>query len=155
MMRKLLAERFKLNLHRDTRELSVYVLSKAAGGQKLTTSAADPKQSPSLLFQAPGKLKVSNGSIQNFTNLMQSVVLDRPVLDRTAIKGRFDFTLSWTPDDSQFPGLGVAISHPTGGEAAPPLPTAIEQQIGLKLEATRAPIEALVIDHLEKPQERN
>jgi uncharacterized protein (TIGR03435 family) len=82
-------------------------------------------------------------------------VLDRPVVDRTAIEGRYDFALNWTPDDSQFPGSGVTIPHLTGTTAPPPLSTAIQEQIGLKLEATRAPIEALVIDHVEKPQERN
>jgi uncharacterized protein (TIGR03435 family) len=155
MLRKLLADRFHVNHHHETRELAVYALSAAGSGPKLVRSAADPKQSPNLLLQAPGKLKVGNGSIQNLTTLMQSVVLDRPVLDRTGIKGRYDFTLNWTPDDSQFPGLGMTISHPTGAAAPPPLSTAIQQQIGLKLEATRAPIEALVIDHVEKPQERN
>ncbi len=155
MVRKLLAERFKLNLHRDTREFSVYALSTAGSGAKLTRSTADPKQSASLQLQDLGKLKVSNGSMQDLVNVMQFRVLDRPVLDRTAIKGRYDFTLDWTPDDSQYPELGVMISHPTGSAAPPPLSTAIQEQIGLKLEATRAPIEALVIDHVEKPREGN
>jgi len=155
MVQKLLADRFHLSFHREKRELAVYALSADGSGSKLTRSAADPKQSPSLLFQAPGKLKVSNGSIQNLTNLMQSVVLDRPVLDRTAIEGRYDFTLDWTPDNSQFPGLGVTIPDSPSATAPPPLSTAIQQQIGLKLEATRAPVEALVIEHVEKPQESN
>jgi uncharacterized protein (TIGR03435 family) len=155
MVRKLLAERFKLNLHRDTREFSVYALSKAGSGPKLTRSTADSKQLPGLFFQDLGKLKVSNGSMQDLVNVMQFRVLDRPVVDRTAIEGRYDFALNWTPDDSQFPGSGVTIPHLTGTTAPPPLSTAIQEQIGLKLEATRAPIEALVIDHVEKPQERN
>jgi uncharacterized protein (TIGR03435 family) len=155
MVRKLLADRFHLSLHRDTRELVVYALSTAGSGPKLARSTADPKQSPSLLFQDLGKLKVINGSMQDLVNVMQFGVLDRPVVDRTAIKGRYDFTLNWTPDDSQFPGSGVTIPHLAGASAPPPLSTAIQEQIGLKLEATRAPIEALVIDHVEKPQERN
>jgi uncharacterized protein (TIGR03435 family) len=155
MMRKLLTERFKLSLHRDTRELSVYVLSKAGGAPKLTRSAADQKQMPFLHLQDPGKLKVSNGSMQDLVNVMQFRVLDRPVLDRTAIEGRYDFTLTWTPDDSQYPGLGVTIPHSSSATTPPPLPSAIQEQIGLKLEATKAPIEALVIDHVEKPRESN
>jgi uncharacterized protein (TIGR03435 family) len=83
-------------------------------------------------------------------------VLDRPVVDRTGIAGRYDFTLNWTPDDSQFRSLGATIPHPTGSmNAPPPLSTALQEQIGLKLESIRAPIETLVIDHVEKPHESN
>jgi len=155
MMQKLLAQRFKLNLHRDTRELSVYALSKTGSGQRLTPSTADPKQPASLHLQDLDKLKVSNGNMQDLANVMQYRVLDRPVLDRTAIEGRYDFTLNWTPDQSQFPRLGVTIPQSTGATAPPLLSIAIQEQIGLKLEATRAPIEALVVDHVEKPRERN
>jgi|ERR1035437_1387467 uncharacterized protein (TIGR03435 family) len=115
-------------------------------------SATDLKQVPDLLLQVPGKLKVSNGSMQDFANLMQSAVLDRPVVDRTGIAGKFDFTLNWTPDESQFLRLGASIPHSTGGtNAPPPLFLALQEQIGLKLDATRAPIAILVIDHVEKP----
>jgi len=94
--------------------------------------------------------------MQDLVNFMRSGVLDRPVLDRTGIEGRYDFTLNWTPDASQFPGLGVTIPHPSGGVyAPPPLSTAIQEQIGLKLDLIGAPVEALVIDHVEKPQESN
>ena len=156
MVRKLLAERFKLSLHRDRKELSVYALSKAGGGPKLAKSAADPNQLPRLIFQDLGKLKVSNGTMQDFANSMQFGVLDRPVLDRTGIEGRYDFTLNWTPDNSQFPGLGATIRHSTDGfHAPPPLSVAIQEQIGLKLDVVRAPVEAFIIDHVEKPSVNN
>jgi len=156
MVRKLLAERFKLSLHRDKRELLVYALSKAGSGPKLTKSAADPKQLPHLSSQDLGKLKISNGTMQDLVNVMQFGVLDRPVLDQTGIEGRYDFMLNWTPDDSQYPDLGRKIPHPTaGGHAPPPLSAAIQEQIGLKLDLIRAPVEAFVIDHVEKPQENN
>jgi len=156
MVQKLLAQRFKLSTHRDKKQLLVYALSKAGSGPKLTKSAADPKQLPQLSFPDLGKLKVSNGTMQDLVNFMRSGVLDRPVLDRTGIEGRYDFTLNWTPDASQFPGLGVTIPHPSGGVyAPPPLSTAIQEQIGLKLDLIGAPVEALVIDHVEKPQESN
>ena len=78
----------------------------------------------------------------------------RPVLDQTALNGRFDFTLKWTPDDSQFGGTGAKIPPPTDSATAPPgLYTAIQEQIGLKLDATKALAEVLVIDHVEKPSE--
>jgi uncharacterized protein (TIGR03435 family) len=156
MIQKLLADSFKLSLHRDKRELQVYALSRAGNGSKLAQSSADPKQLPSLIFADPGKLNVRNGTMQDFVNVMQLGVLDRPVLDQTGIQGRYDFTLNWTPDDSQFPGMGVRIPHPADGVyAPPPLPIAIQQQIGLKLEVVRAPVEALVIDHVEKPSVDN
>jgi uncharacterized protein (TIGR03435 family) len=156
MVRKLLAGRFHLSLHRETRELAVYALSTAGNGPRLTRNAAGPNQAPDLLLQAPGKLKVGNGSMRDLVRVMQFGVLDRPVLDRTGIEGRYDFTLNWTPDSSQFPGLGMKISHPADGiHAPPPLSAAIQQQIGLKLEAIRAPVEVLVIDHVEKPSAEN
>jgi uncharacterized protein (TIGR03435 family) len=156
MVRKLLAERFKLSLHRDKRELLVYALNKAGSAPKLAKSAASLNQLPNLISRDIGKLKVTNGTMQEFANVMQFSILDRPVLDQTGIEGRYDFTLNWTPDDSQYPNLGRKISHPTaGGYAPPPLSAAIQQQIGLRLDLIRAPVEALVIDHVEKPQESN
>ena len=156
MVRKLLADRFKLSLHRDKKELPVYALSKTGTGPKLTRSAAYPNQLPGLFFQDLGKLKVSNGSLQDLVNLLQFDVLDRPVLDRTGITGRYDFTLNWTPDDTQFRSWGAAIPHPTGGtNAPPPLSAAIQGQLGLKLDATMASVEIIVIDHVEKPVDDN
>jgi uncharacterized protein (TIGR03435 family) len=156
MVRKMLAGSFHLSLHRETRELAVYALSTAGKAPKLNRSAASPSQAPDLLLQAVGKLKVGNGSMADFVKVMQLGVLDRPVLDRTGIEGRYDFTLNWSPDGSQFPGLGVTIPHPTDGtHAPPPLSAAIQEQLGLKLEMVRAPVEALVIDRVEKPSAEN
>jgi uncharacterized protein (TIGR03435 family) len=99
-----------------------------------------------------GKLNVRNALMSDFTGLMQGVVLDRPVVDQTGLTGRFDFTLNWTPDDSQFAGMGARIPPPTDSADAPPnLYTAIQEQIRLKLEATKAPADVMVIDHVEKP----
>jgi uncharacterized protein (TIGR03435 family) len=152
MVQKLLAERFKLSLHPDKKELLVYVLNKAGNGAKLTKSAADPNQLPQLNFQDLGKLKVSNGTMQEFVNVMQFGVLDRPVLDRTGITGRWDFTLTWTPDGSQFRGMGARIPPPTDAANAPPnLYAAIQEQVGLKLDATKAVTDVMVVDHVEKP----
>jgi uncharacterized protein (TIGR03435 family) len=151
LVQKLLG-RFKLRVHLDKKELPVYALSKAGSSAKIVRSAEGPNQPPVMIFQDLGKLKVNNGSIQDFVTVMQSSVLDRPVVDRTGIAGRYDFTLNWTPDNSQFRSWGATIPHPTGGtNAPPPLATALHEQIGLKLEAIRAPIETLVIDHVEKP----
>lgn len=156
MLQKLVAERFKLTFHQDKRELSVYVLSVAKGGPKLTKSEGDPNGLPGLFFRGKlGDLGVRNANMGDFTGLMQEAVLDRPVLDQTGITGRYDFTLVWTPDDSQFAGMGVKIPPPAAddGKAPPNLYTAIQEQIGLKLEATKAPADVMVVDHVEKPSE--
>ena len=154
MIQKLVAERFKLTFHREKKELAVYVLSVAKAGPKLTKSEGDPNGRPGLFFRGLGDLGVRNANMADFTGLMQQAVLDRPVLDQTELTGRYDFTLVWTPDDSQFAGMGAKIPPPTDNANAPPnLYTAIQEQIGLKLEATKAPADVMVINHVEKPSE--
>jgi uncharacterized protein (TIGR03435 family) len=90
----------------------------------------------------------------DLAGVMQAAVMDRPVVDRTGLEGRYDFTIQWTPDESQFAGLGVRVPPPSGDPNAPPgLFTAFQEQLGLKLESTRAPAEVLVIDRVERPSE--
>ena len=85
---------------------------------------------------------------------MGFVVLDKPVTDKTGLTGRFDFTLNWTPDETQFAGMGVRMPAPVDNPNAPPgLFTAIEEQLGLRLEAQKIPTAVLVIDHVERPSE--
>jgi uncharacterized protein (TIGR03435 family) len=89
---------------------------------------------------------------------MQGTALDRPVVDQSALTGRYDFTLNWTPDEFQFPGLrgpngGALPPPPPGTTEAPDLFTAIQQQLGLKLDSMKAPVDVIVIDHVEKPSE--
>lgn len=155
MLQKLIVERYKLTFHHDTRELSVYVLSVAKAGPKLTKSEGDPNGLPGLFFRGrPGDLHVTNANMGDFAGLMQEAVLDRPVLDKTGLTGRWDFNLDWTPDDSQFQGMGAKIPPPTDGANQPPaLYTAIQEQIGLKLDATKSSADVMVIDHVEKPSE--
>ena len=155
MIQKLIVERYKFTFHRDKKELSVYVLSVAKTGPKLTKSEGDPKGLPGLFFRGrPGDLGVRNANMADFVGLLQGAVLDRPVVDQTGLTGRFDFSLNWTPDDSQFAGMGAKIPPPTDSANAPPsLYTAIQEQIGLKLDATKALADVIVIDHVEKPSE--
>ena len=155
MLQKLIVERCKLTYHPDKRELAVYVLSVAKTGPKLTKSDGDPNGLPGLFFRGRlGDLNVRNANMVDFTGLMQNAVLDRPVLDQTKITGRYDFTLNWTPDDSQFGGMGAKIPPSTDSANAPPaLYTAIQEQIGLKLDATKAPADVFVLDHVERPSE--
>ncbi len=152
MVRKFLAERFQLKFHNEKRELAVYALEPGKAGPKLTRSGGDPNGLPGLFFRGLGKLSVVNATMADFTNLMQSAVLDRPVVDQTGLAGRYDFTLNWTPDESQFGGMGVRVPPPSDAADAPPnLYTAISEQLGLKLEPTRAAVPVLVVDRAEKP----
>lgn len=158
MIQKLLADRFQLVFHRDQKELSVYALTVAKNGPKLTKSEGDPSGLPTFSFRGLGMLSVRNGTMADSTGLLQETVLDRPVVDQTGLSGRWDFMLKWTPDEFQFPDVragGAPPSSPSGGPTpeAPDLFTAIQQQLGLKLESTKALAEVLVIDHVEKPSE--
>ena len=153
MLQKLLATRFQLALHRDKRELPAYVILVAPGGPKMAKSGGDPNGLPSLFFKGLGVLPAINASMADFAGVMQSSVLDRPVVDQTGLQGRWDFTLQWTPDETQFGGRGAMAQGQAGANAPPGLFTAIQEQLGLKLDSTRAPVEVIVIDRMEKPSE--
>jgi uncharacterized protein (TIGR03435 family) len=155
MIQKLLADRYQLKLHRDRKELSVYALTVGKTGPKLTKSTGDPEGLPGLGFRGRlGSMAARNANMKDFAGLMQGTVLDRPVIDQTGITGRWDFTLDWTPDEFQFTAMGNANLPPQPkDEVHPDLYTAIQQQLGLKLDATKAQTEVLVIDKVAKPTE--
>ncbi len=179
MMRTLLADRFKLTLHNEQREMPIYalVLAKADGklGPQLKSSTTDcaalmgaaarrggPPPPPSFnepmqcgMRVFPGALSAGGFPLSQLTQFLSSTV-QRIVVDRTGLTGNFDLNMTWTPD--QMPqGRG---DPPPG---APPLPaidpngpsifTAVQEQLGLKLESTKAPVDVLVIDRAEHPTE--
>ena len=151
MLRNLLADRFKLTFHREQQEFSIYVLEVAKGGPKLTKSTApesNPAQLISTVYPQRIHLPARNATMGEFASLLQRALLDRPVVNKTALAGRYDFDLDWAPDETQFGGeVPVARSD----APSPPFFTAIEQQIGLKVTATRGPVEAFVVDTAERP----
>lgn len=154
MIRQLLTDRFKLAFHRDKREMPVYAIIVGPNGHKLTKNDANPNGLPGLIFRGLGNLPVTNATIADFAGVLQSAVMDRPVVDRSGLTGRWDFAIRWTPDESQFGGLGVPVPPPTNDPNAPPgIFTAFTEQLGLKLDPTRAPVDVLVIDKVEKPSE--
>jgi uncharacterized protein (TIGR03435 family) len=157
MVRKLLAERWKLRFHQEKKELSVYVLSVTPKGSKLTKSQGTPTGLPGLSYRGRvgGDIAAVNASTGDFINWMtRNVGLDRPIIDQTGLKGRYDFTLDWTPDDSQFGGAASTLD-PTAdeGSRAPSLYVALQEQLGLKLIAGKALADVLLIDHVENPSE--
>jgi uncharacterized protein (TIGR03435 family) len=153
MLQKLLADRFKLAFHRDKKELAVYAITVGKSGPKLTKSESTANL-PGLFFRGLGNLPATNATMTDLAGVMQSAVLDRPVVDQTGLAGRWDFTLVWTPDEFQFAGLGVRVPPPANNAAAPPdLFTAFQEQLGLKLESTKAQAEVFVVDRAQKPTE--
>jgi uncharacterized protein (TIGR03435 family) len=152
MVKQALADRFQLKFHEDKKEMSAYVLSVAKGGEKMEKAAPDSGALPGLFFRGLGVLTVRNATMEDFCHLMQSAVLDRPVVDHTELAGRYNFLLKWTPDESQFGGMGVKVPPPSdAADAPPPLYTAITEQIGLKLDADKAAVRVMVIDHVDHP----
>ena len=152
MVQKLLADRFKLTFHREKKELPTYVLVLDSTTLKIAKSDDASAASPGFSFHGFGKIVVTNSTMSDFVHLLQVFVLDRPVVDRTGLTGKYNFTLTWTPDDSQYFRTGMKPVQPSATEDTPPdLFTAITQQMGMKLHAAKVPVDVLVIDHVEKP----
>ena len=121
-------------------------------GQKLTPTQV--KGNLPGFFYTPGTggltLHLVNGTISDFTDFLQMLVLDKPVVNQTGITGRFDNNVTFTPDDWQFNGHPPKVPASTVSEA-PNLFDAIQQQLGLKLTAQKTAVDVIVIDHVEKP----
>jgi uncharacterized protein (TIGR03435 family) len=151
MLRTLLTDRFKLTFHREQKEFSIYELQLAKSGSKLKASIAAPDEPAALISTVyPQRivLPARNATMDDFVSLLQRAVLDRPVVNKTGLTGRFDFDLEWAPDETQFGGE-VPVAPADAKEA--PFFTAVQEQLGLKLIATRGPVSALVVDMAERP----
>jgi len=153
MVQKLLASRFNLKFHHDQRELSAYVLTVGKNGQKLTPTQL--KGSLPGMGMRPGPtgltMVMANAKLADFTGFLQMLVLDRPVVDRTGITGRFDYNVTFTPDDSEFNGHPPKLPQTESSDSAPNLFAAIQEQLGLKLDAQKTSVDVIAIDHVEKP----
>ena len=154
LIRSLLADRFKLTTHAEKRDLPAYALVVANKGGKLTPNTSNPNGLPGLFFKGLGNLPAINATMNDFARVLTQAVLDRPVIDRTGLQGRFDFTLTWTPDESQFRSMGVNIPPPPADGSGPPgLFTAVQEQLGLRIDSITAPVDVFVIDRVERPSE--
>jgi len=144
LLQTLLEDRFRLKLHHETRELPVYVLTMARGdripGPQMHPSSADCAADPNTCAVrfVPGHLSVGAVNLETLVGLLSGSV-ERVVIDRTGLAGRFDVELDWSPDQS-------ATDKPS-------VFAAVQEQLGLKLESQRAPVDVLVIDHVERPTE--
>ena len=156
MLQKLLADRFGLKFHHEQRELSVFAINIAKSGPKMQVTTAGPDDGIGFGFRSisPANLTVRNMTITDFGKWMQASVMDRPVIDQTGLKDRYDFTLNWSSDDSQFAQFRSTGAFPTAKDdpnAPPALNDAMQQQLGLRIEAVKAMDDVIVIDHAEHP----
>jgi uncharacterized protein (TIGR03435 family) len=151
MVQQLLVERFHLVMHHEQKFLSVYAVVKTADTPKLTKSTADPSGIPVVGYNPGGELQVGNATMANFAMFLQRFVLDRPAVDQTGIAGHFDLVLRWTPDN--FRAGGKLGDSPEDVPALPSLFTAMKEQLGLKLQPTKAATDVFLIDRVEQPSE--
>jgi uncharacterized protein (TIGR03435 family) len=173
MLQALLAERFKLTVHRESKELPVYALSVGKNGPKFRE--ANPADTYAKGFKLPtgmpsgsgtagrepsGRLVFQGMAISELVALLPH--MDRTIIDKTGLTGRYDFTFMPPPFQmqSQAPGGAQAVpggvssgqpSSPSPGFNIGPLSDALQNQLGLKLEATKNPLGIIVIDHVERP----
>jgi uncharacterized protein (TIGR03435 family) len=151
MVRNLLTSRFKLSTRAGRRDISVYVLTVKSAPQ-LAPSTGDPAGPANLAMRAQGRLAARNASMGDLAGEL-GAFLDRPVVDRTGMSGRYDFSLAWTIDEFQSARLKAFPLPQRGNGEAPNVFTAIQEQLGLTLEAANAPADVLIIDHIERPAE--
>jgi uncharacterized protein (TIGR03435 family) len=147
MMQNLLADRFHLMAHRETRDLSVFEIVPAKGGPKLTKSIRPPDDPPTVGYR-PGYLTAGNATLVDFAAYLQRFVTDRAVFDLTGITGKYDWSLRWTPDNAQ-----TEPGRQTDDSTFPGLFTAIQEQLGLKLQEGKHPAQVFVVDRIEMPSE--
>jgi uncharacterized protein (TIGR03435 family) len=143
MTQTLLADRFKLEVHRETREMPVYALVPAKGGLKL--GEIGPPSNDWVRIQiGRGTLEAKQMPTAQLLSILGGIV-HREVLDESGIKGVFDIKLDWSPDD-------ITANAVTGVAAAKPsIFTAMQEQLGLKLESRKAPMQVVIIDRAERP----
>lgn len=158
MVRKLLADRFQLVVHKDSKEAPIYALVVGKSGPKLKP-AQNPDEKKQMNRMGRGTLTSQGTTLERFAQSL-SMMVGRNVMDKTGLAGVYDIDLKWTPDDAEQgvmrqymggekPGGGPPPADPNG----PSLFAAIQDQLGLKLEPQKAPVELVIIDRIEKATE--
>ena len=151
MVQKMLKERFKLSYHEDQKEMAAFVMTVAKDGPKLTPTALTGLNPVNGVHASANGWVLSshNASMAVLAGFLQLAVVDRPVVDKTGLTGRYDIDLDFTPDTSQFNG------HPPPERKtetpSPNLFDALQQQLGLKVSSEKTLVKVVVVDHAEKP----
>lgn len=135
-LQSLLRKRFQLEVHKELKEMPVYALEVGRGGAKL--QAAEGVMNSS---QGPGEIRSSSAPVSQLATML-SQTLGRAVLDKTGLVGNYRFELNWTPEDAR-----------ESDAVLPGLFTAIQEQLGLKLQPAKGMVPVIVVDRVEKPSE--
>jgi uncharacterized protein (TIGR03435 family) len=168
VLQPLLADRFKLKIHTETKQLPVYEIILAKGGSKLKEATAgdtyangikgpDGAGREGMMRFGPGQLTAQAVPMTSLANML-SQQLHRTVIDKTGLTGKYDLELNWTPDqgaDPMFKGADSSQQRadPPPESSGPSIFTAVQEQLGLKLQSAKGPVETIVIDHVEMPSE--
>jgi bla regulator protein BlaR1 len=157
MLQSLLTNRFKMIGHQEMKEMPVYALVVAKNGPRLRDSVT-PSSSRTMLMER-GRIAIEDLPVAALVEVL-SQLMDRLVVDKTGLKGKYDFKLNWDPDQSELdPLTRERVSTQAGEEARSDnlsglsIFSALQQQLGLKVEAAKGPVNTLVIDHVEAPSE--
>jgi uncharacterized protein (TIGR03435 family) len=168
MLQPLMADRFKLTVHTEIKQLPVFELVVAKGGSKLKEASPgdtyangikgpDGASRAGMIRIGPGQLTAQGVPMASLVNMLSSQ-LQKTVIDKTGLAGKYDVELTWTPEqgsDAMFKGSdsSQARAEPAPDASGPSIFTAIQEQLGLKLQSTKGPVDTLVIDHIEMPSE--
>jgi uncharacterized protein (TIGR03435 family) len=150
MLRALLVERFALKSHRADKKMDIYELTVGKSGQKLRP-AAKPDDPPKIIGVVyPDRIEVPARSVtmDDFVAMLQRATLDRPTVNKTGLTGKYDFDLKFAQDETQY---GGDVPKATDDSQIPPLFTAVQEQLGLKLTATHGAVSTMVVDSAERP----
>ena len=159
MLQGLLADRFSLASHKDRKEMSAYAVTAAKSGVKIKKEENSTIPVPGFGGQPQRGFNARNATLTEFASVMQAQFMDLPVIDQTGLGDtRYTFIVKFTPDPTMRPFGGAAAppeaQAPAPDPDAPPdLFSAMEQQLGLRMQKTKAPVEVMVIDKIAKPSE--
>jgi uncharacterized protein (TIGR03435 family) len=153
MLRALLADRFQLRTHDDSRREPVYEL--VADRKATRVPATRDANAKPLVRVGPGLVELTNATAATFASQL-SYAVARPVIDRTQLSGLFDFRLEWTPEPGEdggptTAGLPATVDVPRPAPNGPSIFTALREQLGLRLNGTHGPVDVVVVDHVELP----
>lgn len=145
LLQALLASRFNFQGHMESKDLPVYILAISKNGPKLQDAKPDPGQAAGVRFGGAGRLVGVSASMKQLAEALSDIrlngeaIVDRPVIDETGLAGLYNFTLTWAPIASDLPESSIF--------------TAVQDQLGLRLESRKAPVAILSIDRVQKPSE--
>jgi len=152
-LRALLADRFQLVVHREIKEQPIYALVLAKNGSKLQETKETGNQQNMMTNRGRSQ---GHAIPVDMMAQMLSGITGRPVVDKTGLTAKYDFVLEWTPDmapDARAQGFGDGVTSPAPAPGGPTIFTALQEQLGLRLDSQKGPVENIVIDRVEKPSE--